>query len=290
MKWLTTLLLLLASICSASAQNWAPFPLDATSEWSIGEGIFDGLCVHTYHHNFRYSGIQQLDGHEYVILSGIGTHSSQNANDNLPECVVPEELITTGGLLRVENGKYYEPAGFGEENLIFDFTLNVGDTLVNQSREFVIDSIDQVTVGSHSCIRQWVANEFDQPIWIIEGVGHQFGLFQPIYQFENNSSICYRQNGESLFYYPDWNSCYFLGADELPKSNEVISPNPSSGIFRMETSQASSYRVYDLFGRIINRGQLNGTSELDLTSQPNGIYLISFETENGISTSKLVKQ
>ncbi|MCB9185364.1 MAG: T9SS type A sorting domain-containing protein [Flavobacteriales bacterium] len=282
---------LLAALTGSSiAQNWAPFPLDETSEWSIGEAIFDGQCFHSYRYNYQVNGTGLLNGHEYALLSGNGTHMSQNTNWNYPECVIPLTPITCEGLMRAENGKYYVPDGTNEV-LVFDFTKGTGDTIVNNGSEFVIDSVDQIDVNGKTCIRQWVSDEFQQPIWIVEGVGHQFGLFQPIYQFENGSTLCYRENGVPLLYYPYGNSCHFLDATGGNDNSTIeVSPNPSSGIFNLTVQQQFSYQVYDLFGRLIQAGAGSANAEIDLRSEPDGVYLLRIESKKGSRIQKLAKQ
>ena len=297
MKLLVSLALLFCSI-GAFAQNWAPFPLDENSEWRVENTWLTGEeCVITEHYNYFVSGQQMHQGNEYYVISYTGVTWSQAAWPPDPPCVIwpPVPISGVRGMLRAEEGKIYE-ANTNGEFVLYDFTMEVGDTVQGFNTTFRVDSIDQLLVNDDPCKRFWVVEGIwqgfsDQPIWIVENVGHQHGLFEAMYQFENSSSLCYRENGVPIVSYEFGSGCLIISAEENASTPELlISPNPSSGIFRIETPQKSTYRIYDAFGRLVQIGQLDGTSEINLTAEPNGIYLILMETENGVSTSKLVKQ
>ncbi|MBP9151853.1 MAG: T9SS type A sorting domain-containing protein [Flavobacteriales bacterium] len=295
MKRLFVILLLLTSICSANAQNWAPFPLDATSEWRTHrhwEG--SGIGCDGYNQKSHYVGDTVIfQGHIFQEIHYVGMQWNNCSPWHGGELL--HEISGVSGVMRAESGVYYRLVS-GIESVIIDFSANVGDTVPNSS--MIIDSMDIVNVNGASCKRLWLSNYHyyysgHYPHWIIEGVGHLNGTILDEFElYYEEQQLCYLEDGMLATYDgSDISACWIVSVEEEPVQIPFhIIQNPSSGIYRIETSQTSSYRVYDLFGRIITQGQLNGTSELDLTSQPNGIYLISVETENGISTSKLVKQ
>jgi uncharacterized protein (TIGR02145 family) len=73
-------------------------------------------------------------------------------------------------------------------------------------------------------------------------------------------------------------------------SNEAfkVYPNPSNGIYQLEGEGVVS--VYNSLGEIVLTEAINGKAQIDIASQPKGIYFLQFEENNGIQTSKLVKQ
>ncbi|MCF8459807.1 MAG: T9SS type A sorting domain-containing protein [Flavobacteriales bacterium] len=301
MKRLTTLLLFLASIGSASAQNWAPFPLDETSEWRVHRqypvsGMYPSgghyQCTVQEEYSYSVADTVEAGGHSYLRFSVSGM-TNRTGNYGCLFTMEPVSFVQPT-LLRTEGGIYYRKSGSSPETVYADFNQVVGDTV--PGLWYVIDSVDQVNINGHNCVRQWISNGPNgvAGVWLIEAVGSNHGtmLHEGLSHSQQNISVCYREFGQPVLVNDeDVFACSITDVEQFGLGKEaMISPNPSSGIFRMETSQASSYRVYDLFGRIITQGHLNGTSELDITSQPNGIYLISVENENGISTSKLVKQ
>ncbi|MFT4526851.1 MAG: hypothetical protein ACI85F_003031 [Bacteroidia bacterium] len=283
--------------CSVSAQTWAPFPLDETSEWRVENTWLTGEeCVITEHYNYYVSGQQTHEGNEYHEISYDGIRWSQAAMPPDPPCITWPPIPISGvrGLLRAEEGKIYQASTNGEF-VLYDFTMEVGDTVQGFNTTFRVDSIDQLLVNDDPCKRFWVVEGIwqgfsDQPIWIVENVGHQHGLFESMYQFENSSNLCYRENGTPLVYNPFSQACSITSIEDEQIDKMLVSPNPTTGIFRIETPQKSTYRIYDLFGRMIKQGQTTGASEIDLSSAPSGIYLISVENEKGVSTSKLLKQ
>lgn len=71
----------------------------------------------------------------------------------------------------------------------------------------------------------------------------------------------------------------------------VISPNPSSGIFQVNSNQAISYQVVDLKGSIIQANKFNDAFVIDLSKEVNGIYFLKISSGSNETTSyyKLVK-
>ncbi len=71
-----------------------------------------------------------------------------------------------------------------------------------------------------------------------------------------------------------------------------MSPNPTSGLFliRMENvSDHGTVQVHDVLGREVVTDQVKSAShQLDLSDQPKGFYLVTLQTDRGISTQRLV--
>jgi lysyl endopeptidase len=78
--------------------------------------------------------------------------------------------------------------------------------------------------------------------------------------------------------------------DELQNSISIF-PNPSSGIFNVESGlDAVKYDIYDLSGKLIASGNLtNGRSEINLNAVANGLYLINLSINEVQITKKLIK-
>lgn len=69
-----------------------------------------------------------------------------------------------------------------------------------------------------------------------------------------------------------------------------IYPNPSKGIFKVETSVPSTFKVYNLLGELIQTGSANGPFNLDLTSNKNAMYIISIKTANNTIQKQILKK
>ena len=77
--------------------------------------------------------------------------------------------------------------------------------------------------------------------------------------------------------------------------NLRLHPNPTGGTLTVETtSPIRTLTVYDLAGRVMMtaEGGANNHSPLrimDVSSLPNGIYLLRAVTDNGVETGRFVK-
>ncbi len=76
--------------------------------------------------------------------------------------------------------------------------------------------------------------------------------------------------------------------NSIIKSNINLYPNPTTGVIHVEASDIVNIDVYSIDGKIIN--SFGKTSEIDLSEFPNGIYLISVETENERIVEKVIKK
>jgi hypothetical protein len=69
-----------------------------------------------------------------------------------------------------------------------------------------------------------------------------------------------------------------------------IYPNPTKGLFNIESQLAFNYTVYDYNGKEIITGYKDVYSQIfDLTNFKNGIYLLKLYNENEEFTYKIIK-
>ncbi|MFT4526852.1 MAG: hypothetical protein ACI85F_003032 [Bacteroidia bacterium] len=285
------ILLTVVSI-SCGAQTWAPFPLDGTSEWRETQGYRTGnFCWAQYERNLSVGDVVTFDGQDYteINFSGVQWRESIEGQSTPEVCDQPlASIVGVAGYVRAENGRYYNYTGSVEE-LLFDFTLSEGDTMWFPESVAIVDSVDLVVVNGQSLKRLFYEPGTSGLLWSIEGIGHNLGFLQPVINFEGFSELnCYRENG-TISYPENVSECSIVSVSEDSKHSLSVSPNPSTGIFRIETSQKSTIKIYDLYGRLVLQDLLNGSSEIDISSEPSGVYLIMVENEQGLSTTKLVK-
>lgn len=78
----------------------------------------------------------------------------------------------------------------------------------------------------------------------------------------------------------------------ITENNITIYPNPSNGIFIIETQEDSTVELYDMIGKkVLSKKVSIGSSNLDLSNYTNGIYLLTVtNTNGGFKTFKLIKQ
>lgn len=84
--------------------------------------------------------------------------------------------------------------------------------------------------------------------------------------------------------------------DELPDGNRMtLFPNPTKGVIRFEMGQPDGvlghYRLFDLKGTLLMEGVCESHAfDLDLSGQPNGVYLIEFQNKNKVYSNKIIKE
>jgi hypothetical protein len=305
MKHLVSILIVTLSV-NGFAQNWAPFPLDSTSEWHVvttAEALSQ-FCYTTTVTDYEVLDTVTQNGQQYLELAYHRVYWNSPAWPMTPPPSCSEQpMISSSGdgiLVRYANGVMRRATETGEE-VLYDFTLVEGDTMYWQSEpynaHYVVDSIDQIMVGTNDCKRLWVNvfNSTSNPVWIIEGVGHQHGLFpENMMEFENTGDLCYKENDVPVVFHNRFGEtgvCYVTSVNEGQNQNDIsVTPNPSTGIFQLNLQQRFGYQVYDLFGKLVDEGNSSGQSTINLSSQPSGIYLLKVGAEQGSSVQKLVKQ
>ncbi len=79
---------------------------------------------------------------------------------------------------------------------------------------------------------------------------------------------------------------------QLETDKILISPNPNNGTFMLQMeNEGNSYNIfiYNSLGEVVHKQILNSsTAQIDLTSQPHGIYIIKAENENNVYMKKVV--
>ena len=82
-----------------------------------------------------------------------------------------------------------------------------------------------------------------------------------------------------------------IGLNDEPQIQKELSiyPNPSTGTFNIENLETNqTYQVYDVNGRLVKASIVN--NQLDLSNEPNGVYLLRVQLENGeVVSKKLMK-
>ncbi len=282
-----------------SGQNIIPIPTDTTSQWSISRGYNDGVCANWYNSIYYVDDTIMHNGNVFYKILESGEFYQEVIN---PPGPCDETYYYTGefrGTIRTENGKTYQLIG-QEEYLLMDFTLNVGDTLFSYiSPGLVIGSIDSVLVGTEYRKRFNFTNG-DICNWMIEGIGHEAGLFEPmsvILEFASEFH-CYGENNIPLF--GDMNCILNVGLEDFSTQNYNVSiyPNPTSGKLIINASELTntikSYFLTDIYGKMVLQKNFdvnnNNIFEIDLSKYKTGIYFMRLDTENqGIIFRKIIK-
>ena len=94
----------------------------------------------------------------------------------------------------------------------------------------------------------------------------------------------------------------FVGLTNLSTQEVLIYPNPTTGVFIVETLQGFKnlvrFEITDITGKIIynsTRGHAplyieNTLLQIDISNQPAGIYFIQFQNNKTVLTTKIIKK
>ncbi len=223
-----------------------------------------------------------------------------------------------GAFRNAEGRVYFVPADSLSEFILYDFTLNVGDTVFNVYCEpcgcepcgivpFVVCAqTDSIAVADGSYRRTVrVADYLDGSNsggqWI-EGIGNSQGLFQEYYGSISEyfwELACFRQN-DTIVYSYSWAGCPPLvsASNQLPNHTEWnVFPNPSSSVFYISTAVGSEplsvgqFRVYDTSGRLmdVTPEKEGNRVKINLQGFPAGIYWLQVELYGQFSGKRIVK-
>jgi hypothetical protein len=77
--------------------------------------------------------------------------------------------------------------------------------------------------------------------------------------------------------------------EEIQDMNLVISPNPSTGIFRWNDTSLKNAEVFDMAGRIIFQEKTNN-QEINLQNLNTGVYFLRLSNEKNTFVRKIVKE
>lgn len=226
--------------------------------------------------------------------------------------------LNQNGYFRSENSKTYFRRGNNcseKEYLIYDYTLNIGDTVFvaynldwntgKDTAEFVLTEID--TVSHFGIDRQRYKMLYDpsnngdlfRPMFWIKEIGSETHPFYPFNCLDDVCEqgfqlLCYDSLGIQLYQNPWANDCdtTILGSNELEKDISIF-PNPfNSEIFiSLEYSDIIAINIYSSVGNKIIEIKSNGDilNKIETSSLKSGSYILELQTKQGNITRTMMK-
>lgn len=207
---------------------------------------------------------------------------------------------------------------YADTLLINDFNLNAGDTFNlyvsdfcmnhNGYYKFPVDYTDSIYYGNkwrkRIVFKQISGFNFGCPIRWVEGMGDiDHGLAVGginFYGFVEQATCtgfarlnCFQEQGLSAYGMYCYNGPCTTGLNEINnESNISIYPNPSAGIFIIESPKhISSIEISNFIGEKIYSSFLcSNKLEIDLSQKPQGIYFIKANSGLGIVIKKIIIQ
>jgi hypothetical protein len=274
------------TIISISGQNYFPL-VQENNEWTTLIVIQSGPYpwdTTFWTDNYRLSGDTVINNQTYTKL-----YKSQEE--------FPINWNYCAGL-REENQKVWRNGTNNyPEMLIYDFTLNLGDTInLWDDDPMIVDSIVNKPINNEN--RKHIYFSYPgypslSELWI-EGIGSNRGILEPgSGTFEGGSSwlLCMKENGAIIYSNPNYNSCFLITKiEEINNSLIEAYPNPAEDLIKisnLENIRIESISLFDLSGQKIRDFDKSKT-ELDLSRISTGIYLLKLSYANSEIIRKII--
>lgn len=241
--------LVLISTTSSQSQTYVPFP-DTNAIW-------------TY---YKYCPADFDQTSQYFISgdSIIGTYHYHKLFASFNQTTIPNSNMQLAGLFRKDTLKrVYYKNGYGE-NLLYDFSLSVGDSIIYSvagNHDHII-GIDSVLIFNK--YRKRFA--LDCGAFWIEGIGNTMHVLVnepgPIIDDGciNNAFVCFSENDTVKYLNPNFSSCFSIttkisDTDIINDEEIIIYPNPitSSSIMTFPNHKDNFTRleIYNVTGTLI---------------------------------------
>lgn len=217
------------------------------------------------------------------------------------------------GLLREENNKVFYLDTLNQLDTLYNFSLNVGDSVLFNLYEMFPEWLQVVNVDSVQISGGYYRRlKFAEPtmhacdelneIWI-EGIGSIHGPLFPKFPVKSSNEmsdsmlvICTFSNNQLVWQHQSYTSCYVnivLSVDQLELSDFKIYPNPFTNRIHIENFGLQQYELTLLnsLGQTVKRTQVNGGNQIiDLTELKAGIYFLSINNRLNAKTIRIIKK
>lgn len=281
---------------NAQSNVYHPFPLVDGATWKVSWQDHDCILPPNYGEaRYEYHIL-----HDALINSITYKILEQGPNvSTVPGCFGPAGPVATllGGLRQdTVARKVYFLDGFVTEELLFDYTLQVGDTLkgyltLNSGYvTSIVQSIDSLLIGTEYHRRLSFGAR-----GLVEGMGSNFGLLESPQYFEAGSSlICFSINNTN--YYGTTGDCSLdlSTISETKASKATIYPNPATDEFTVLLNnpvQKLTVALYNLTGQQVATYSAAGKQiTIPRNNLPVGMYLIKVDADSKQLYQKIVQE
>ncbi|MCO5267485.1 MAG: T9SS type A sorting domain-containing protein [Brumimicrobium sp.] len=228
--------------------------------------------------------------------------------------------ILSSGFLRSEGSKvYYKSDATSQSHLIYDFSLDVGDsTLYTISVAFdtipswiYVNQIDTIDINGEP-YRRFHFTEPDIPyqpfniikeVWI-EGIGSVHGPLSPMYPMplglewgQRIDLTCSFSNETHYYHFASYyTECFVydvLDVKNLQKELVKIYPNPAKDFLTISNMQNDDMdvEITNNLGQTILNTKINSNQyKVDIRNLKNGVYFLKLKQGDTIQISKIIKE
>jgi hypothetical protein len=298
------LFLLIAAISAQiTIAQYRPLPMQ-NAEWVNWGGLYLLSCPACTFVNYKYytDGDTIINSTTYVKIK----------KTELPAINDVTIYPTYTGAIRQDtlNKKIYIVlADSTTERILYDFSLQVGDTINSVLHDLASDcvgfnietisSIDSILINGNYHKRFNIQGSCNS-VSYIEGIGSYYGLIFPNRLDEKESHLsCMKVNGQT--YYPsNTSSCNLTNPvsnmDKMVNISDIdIYPNPTADELNIKITNAGlsfvSITISNTLGEIvIKEKMLTNEKKLDISTLPNGLYFLKLNSKENTITKKIIKQ
>lgn len=217
------------------------------------------------------------------------------------------------GLLREENNKVFYRDTLNQLDTLYDFSLNVGDSvlfdLYGMYPEWLqVINVDSILINGDYYRRIKFAEPtiqaFDElnEVWI-EGIGSIHGPLFPNFPVKFSQEMpdsmlvtCTFSNSQQIWQHPSYPNCYInivLSAEQLELNDSKIYPNPFTDRIHIENIGLQQYEltILNSLGQTVKRTQVNNDNIIiDLSELKEGVYFLRIESRENARTIKMIKK
>lgn len=292
---------------SASTQSYIPL-VSEDKTWDIFSWHSQEFAYWTGGSRLSFAGDTVINGQQYKIARGNGYAAYEDPVFDEP--FVRSNIAYTAGFMREDLSarKVYALDNDGAEHLIYDFSLQTGDTLrasyAAEDLSFRLDTIIDIVLPNGELSREFVfypATGYwfpeTEPVIITEGIGSRISLFFPFLygSFEGGSAVsCVQKNNVTLYSDAGVFGCDFVlvGTEDILADEEInIFPHPATSSFHIQTqSQMKALQLWSRDGQRLGSWPVgSNTGQVDVSSLPAGVYLLKvFYEDSSFQWKKLV--
>ncbi len=206
---------------------------------------------------------------------------------------------------------YFVPKGQTAEFLMYDFSLNINDTVVinnpwfGEEIELIAFDIEIISLNEVN-YKKLSIGYYDSPSgepyileeWI-EGIGSTNGLFYSGLTIMDLGFqlLCYHENEELIYINSPDNTCGYIkitGLNQINVSKEIVLyPNPAKEIINIENNGGiESINIISITGKILDIININTTDNLltlNINLYPN-YFLIKIIGDDFVEIKKVLKE
>lgn len=288
------------TMSQAQNNNYHPLP-DSNAVWNFQFQILAIPGVVNGDYSITFSGDTMINGKSYRKLK------TPYVQCNAPPSFSTDYWLGYRGAIRQDSAKrkvYFVPPSSVSEQLLYDFNMQVGDTIrgylePTTSGSYTVQAIDSVMVDN-SYRKRWQIKSDYYSVYLMEGIGSTHGLVEQlppdVSDYPTYILNCFHDNSEVL--YPDTISDCPLITSLKPgvkrENKLVVFPNPFSErtTVKLKTHLKNATLILsDSQNQVVRKiNNINGKSiTLNRNELPEGLYFIHLLQDKRIlSTEKIL--